>query len=59
MTTRHRNVPLELAQIQRERGEALTRADFRSLGYSESELSDANINEAAALFAAMAERAAA
>lgn len=54
-----RNIPLELAQIQRERGEALTKEDFRRLGYTEEQLTTAIVTQAAALFAGMTERRAA
>ncbi|MBT9370303.1 hypothetical protein [Rhizobium sp. CSW-27] len=54
-----RNIPLELAQIQRERGQSLTRADFRQLGYTAEQLCDENIARAAELFAEMSERPAA
>jgi hypothetical protein len=57
--TATRNIPLELAQIQRERGETLTRDDFRRLGYSERDLTDAVIQQAGQLFAEMSDRQAA
>ena len=46
-----RNIPLELAQIQRERGSALTRAEFKALGYSDDQLSESNIVKAAEAYA--------
>jgi phage replication-related protein YjqB (UPF0714/DUF867 family) len=54
-----RNIPLELAQHQRERGEALTKDDFRRLGYTEEQLTTAIVTQAAALFAGMTDRRAA
>lgn len=57
--TAPRNIPLELAQVQRERGETLTREDFRRLGYTERDLTDEVIQTAGQLFAEMSERQAA
>ncbi|MBP2459612.1 MULTISPECIES: hypothetical protein [unclassified Rhizobium] len=46
-----RNIPLELAQIQRERGYALTRSEFKALGYTDDQLSESNILKAAEIYA--------
>lgn len=46
-----RNIPLELAQIQRERGSALTRSEFKALGYSDDQLSESNVLKAAETYA--------
>lgn len=54
-----RDIPRELAQIQRERGYALTRADFKALGYKDDQLSDSNIERAAEVYASEIERVAA
>lgn len=57
--TTTRNIPQELAQIQRERGYALTRPDFTALGYTDADLCPENITAAATLYAQMSERQAA
>lgn len=54
-----RNIANELAQIQRERGTAMTKAEFKALGYKEDQLSEATIQRAAEIFAHESERQAA
>lgn len=53
MSKTPRNYPLEMAQIQQERGTALTKAEFVALGYT-SEQIDKHSPEAGRLFAQMA-----
>jgi hypothetical protein len=52
-----RNIALEMAQVQRERGVSLTKNDFLQIGYTEDQI-DRNGIEAARLFAQMETRAA-
>lgn len=48
MSARHnRNFPLELAQVQQERGAPMNREDFKCLGYRDEELTDENLSKAA------------
>lgn len=54
-----RNISNELAQIQRERGVAMTKADFKALGYKDAQLSEATIQRAAEIYARESERQAA
>lgn len=58
MTRTQRNYPLEMAQIQQERGVALTKADFVALGYTPEQI-DKHSPEAGRLYAAMSSRSAA
>lgn len=53
-----RNIPLELAQVQRDRGQSLTRKDFRGLGYTEAQLSEANILRAGEIYSELTKEAA-
>lgn len=52
-----RNIALEMAQVQRERGVSLTKNDFLKIGYTEDQIDRHGI-EAARLFAQMETRAA-
>lgn len=54
-----RNIPQELSDLQRERGYALTKADFKAEGFSDEQLSDANIARAAETYARDIQRRAA
>ncbi|MCB5201909.1 hypothetical protein LH464_05375 [Neorhizobium sp. T786] len=56
---RVRNIPLELAQLQRERGTAMTRSEFKALGYTDDHLSEATIAKAAETFSRLENREAA
>lgn len=51
-----RNIPLELAQIARERGEGQSRAAYKALGYTDDQLTESNIEKAAELYARLSER---
>ena len=53
-----RNIPLELAQVQRDRGQSLTRKDFRRLGYTDAQLSEANILRAGEIYSELTKEAA-
>lgn len=54
-----RNIANELAQIQRERGTGMTKADFKALGYKDDQLSEATIQRAAEIYARESDRRAA
>lgn len=51
-----RDIALELAQIALERGEGQNRAAYKALGYTDAQLSDANIARAAELHARLFEK---
>lgn len=53
-----RNIPLELAQVQRDRGQSLTRDEFRRLGYTDAQLSEANILRAGEIYSELTKEAA-
>jgi len=55
---RVRNIPLEMANHARERGEGLTRSEYKGLGYTDEQI-DRHAHDASVLYAQSLNRVAA